>query len=368
MKTKQNRPCIETQSFYAAEKYNNFYRVQVIKMSKGGNQAYCFFIDLGTKEWLDTSTLYNCENEFLVIPSQAICLRLVGLECFVECPFAKKWMDTYLIGDGTLTARILSNKKDNFSTTKGNAFRNYAAISAILYDDSGPESNLNGVILMKICSSLREPKLLPNDLILVKITHTTKNGEIYCQNAESKAGLKIIADALQEHRSANLNLENVFEAPPASTELADFRKTYLVIHPDSQAIFRAIIRQDPDLTLTNLASIPCFFIDYGFTKKVQYNRIFRSTVLLENYPKQAIAVRLHGVQDMNADTLLHLRSLLKPDDSVYLEVIQKESDASPHLPLVRIYKLTETSNYMSSINDLLQTNTIHSVVQYPTEK
>lgn len=327
------------------------------KISKGGNQAYCFFIDLGTKEWLDASTIFVCENDFLVIPSQAICLRLVGLECFVECPFAKRWMDTYLI-DRTLIARILSNKQDNFTNAKGPSLRKYAAISAILYDydDSGPRTNLNGFILMKICSSLREPKLLPNDLIPVKITHITKNGVIYCQNADSQSGLKIIGDALKEHGSANLKLEKVFEAPPTSTDLADFSKIYLVIHPDSQVIFRAIILLDPNLTLTNLISIPCFFIDYGFTRKVQYNRIFYSSVLLENYPKQAIAVHLHGIQDINASTLLHLRSLLKPDDSVYLEVIQEESDAFP--PLVRIYKLTESSNYMSSINDFLQTNTV----------
>lgn len=165
--------------------------------------------------------------------------------------------------------------------------------------------------------------------------------------------MKIIRESLKIFMIETQNQINVFDLPPTSTELSKVKGVVLVTNPADQLLYHAVIRNNlGDKTCTN---IQCFFVDYGFARKIHYSRIFRPTILLEKYPRQAIETQLHGIEDFNADILLHLRSLLKPQGSAYMEVIETEIESG--IPFVRVYRMVDACNSFGSINDFLEMKT-----------
>lgn len=150
MQVKKPYPRIEVQGNYAAEMFGNFYRVQVMKLNKKRDGAYCFFVDVGTEEWLPINVIYHCNKNFLDIPPLAICLRLIGLEYFSKSPCSQRWMETYLIGK-TLTAMIKSSEYEYTNINIPVALKKFTNIRAVLYetDENGQQTNLNDMILTK---------------------------------------------------------------------------------------------------------------------------------------------------------------------------------------------------------------------------
>lgn len=165
-------------------------RVRVEEINKENGKCLCFFIDFGDEEWHTMEQLYICEPKFLILPPQAICFSLFGLEDFAENPNAKKHLDT--LNGRSLVAEILTKKEtyenfnnDNNSSQSGNNINKNGGITKIqcvLYDTSTNEDiNLNPLILNQISDDTQPPELKRTGVNNVNITHIHENGEIYLQ-------------------------------------------------------------------------------------------------------------------------------------------------------------------------------------------
>lgn len=89
------------------------------------------------------------------------------------------------------------------------------------------------------------------------------------------------------------------------------------------------------------------------TKPVDRKNIYRLELLskaLSTYPKQAILLKLNGIQDFSARIISRLRGLLCPTATV---LVQIAGPASQSIPLVNICKRLE-NNILCNINDTIR--------------
>lgn len=347
---------IQLNAIYVSKMLAQFYRVQIIQISKDRTQALCFFIDIGNKKWLGVDEVFDfIGDDFLLsIPPQAIRFAIKGLEVthsskiHDHLDLVLKWMNVYLIGKHVRAQITISaNDFQNMKTKDG-----IGTITAVFFDQNshGLHRNLNDEILDKFCVSLRSPTLSTDEFAPIEITNLNNSGAIYAHNVDSKAGIELLADEM----SAITQPIPLFHEPPTLEMLKSHSGIQLVQKPmitdNKQLFYRVIICQKQTANASEM--IKCNFIDYGYVEHMPYNCFVEANLFLQKYPSQAITVELADIGNLTVKKLTYLRSLLKPGDTVFVEVGKKGRNMI--IPQVRMCKLVEAANAFGSINDFIR--------------
>lgn len=347
---------IQLNAIYVSKVLVQFYRVQIIQISKDRTQALCFFIDIGNKKWLEVGEVFelNSDDFLLSIPPQAIRLAIKGLEVthsskiHDHLDLVQKWMNVYLIGKH-IRAQILTSESD-FQNMK--AENGVGTITAVFFDknSNGLLRNLNNEILDKCCLSLRSPTLSTNEFAPIEITHLHRSGAIYAHNMDSKAGIELLEDEM----NAIMQPIPLFHEPPTWEMLKSYGGVHLVqkamITDNKQLFYRVIICQKQTANASEL--IKCNFIDYGYIEHMPYNSFVEANLFLQKYPTQAIVVELADIGNLTVKKLKHLRSLLKPGETVFVEM--GNTCRNMIIPQVQMCKLVQSANAFGSINDFIR--------------
>lgn len=352
---------IELNAIYVSEILEQFYRVQVLQISK--SRALCLFIDIGNKKWLNVDDVYEFNNVDLLlsIPAQAIRFSLKGLEMTHLSDISDhpdqmlKWMNVYLIGKH-ISAQIATTET-NFQNTKTEHEHGIGTIIATFFDKNsfGMRRNLNDEILGKFCLSLRSPTLPIDEFVRFEITYLNNYGGIFGHNNDSKTGMKLLDKEMELIEQPM----PVFNGPP-TMEILKCHSGVQLVHTamfsdDKPMLYRVKICQKQIgatvAAVNTLQNIKCNFIDYGCTEWIPYECFFKANLLLQKYPSQVIATELADIEHLTINKLKHIKSLLKFRDVVYVEI--KEMYRKMITPQVRIYKLVPSANAFGSINDFV---------------
>lgn len=174
-----------------------------------------------------------------------------------------------------------------------------AKIKAVFYDTSSDEDvQLNKMILEKICEKIEPPQLQRSKWNPVNVSHITDSGDIYVQLYSDKGNTVHNIKQLI-HRLTQNGISKQFARTKPTTNDYIANELYLIQDPNDLKWYRAAIL--PTKT-SNGTSELCKYVDYGMTKNVPRENIYRLDLLsaaLSKYPHQAIHVRLNDVTNYN---------------------------------------------------------------------
>lgn len=268
------------------------YRVRIDHNMYIERQSLCFFIDVGIEKWINMDEIYECKQQFLKFPAQAICLSLFGLEDFAENPSANEHLLGSMFPDRPLIGVVLSNQ-DDYEAQE--AFEDQSAkIGVCLFDTSSEEDILlNDVILTMICDSYVAPALQPMGYTDVVISHVDDEGAVFCQ-LQNSVGLQYVQKLIHHIVNYDFNQDQYRISgseivPEINSQRAPL---YLVEDSETGKWYRATFLE------RNGNQYRMFYVDFGMIRLVNGAKMFRLDSLstaLNRYPHQAIICRLHGI-------------------------------------------------------------------------
>lgn len=323
------------------------YRVRIDKIDEIRRMALCFLVDYGDEEWWSVDQIYESDAKLFKLPSQAIRFSLFNLEDFAENPHAKQEVDEYLAGK-TLIAEVKSTQAEYQAQCESSVD---AKIKAVFYDTSSDEDvQLNKVILEKICEKVEPPQLQRSKWNPVNVSHISDSGDIYVQLYNDKGNTVHNIKQLI-HRLTQNGINKQFARINMKLSANDYtaNELYLIQDPNDQKWYRAAIL--PKKPSDDTAEW-CKYVDYGMTKNVPRENIYRLDLLsaaLSKYPHQAILVRLNDVTNYNAKIIARLRGLLCSGTPVLAQIV----GVSSMVPMVNICKRLE-NNILCKINDTIR--------------
>lgn len=324
-----------------------WYRVRIERKNTEQRRVCCFFIDVGDVDWHSVDEIHVCDPAFVRFPAQAICFTLFGLEDFAENPNARQQVDDHLAGK-SLIAEILTKRDDYIAKDKSNDLE--AKIQTILYDTSSDEDvQLNPLISEKICEKTEPPQLQRMKINHVNISYITDTGDIYCHLVESNRSLQYIYKLIHHLTNGSVDYSK-YRYMASDVSDASRSRLYLIYDKGEHKWYRAAIL--PVLPTSSVASTEqCRCIDYGMTKTIEREHIYRLDLLssaLALYPAQAILVRLNEIKSYNENVIARLRGLLNATSTVMAQVVGGST-----IPLVNIYKRLEKPKILCKINDTI---------------
>lgn len=322
------------------------YRVRIEKVDENRRMALCFLIDYGDEEWWSFGQIYEGDSKLFQLPAQAIRFSLFNLEDFAENPYAKPEVDEYLAGK-TLIAEVKSTRVEYLAQCESSVD---AKVKAIFYDTSSDEDvQLNKIILERICEKVAPPQLqCGNKWNPVYVSHISSEGDIYVQLYSDKGNTVHNIKQLIHRLTQNGIGKQFARTSPTSNDYT-VNELYLVQDTNDLKWYRAtILPTKSAITTTEL----CKYVDYGMTKHVPCENIYRLDLLsaaLSKYPHQAILVRLHDVTNYNPKIVARLRGLLCSGSPVLAQIV----GVSSMIPMVSICKRLE-NNILCKINDTIR--------------
>lgn len=306
----KNRPTtLEVGHFYlAATVYTH--RVRLVREDAANAQCLCFCIDSGFEEWFPTDQILVCRPEFIKFPAQAICLSLFGLNDCAGHPNAAACLKQTL-ADKSLIADVLSFQID-YEDQLGDANQT-ACIKVILYDTSSTiDVQLNDVLLNEIRDYTLAPTLASTHLNDVTIAHISDSGDILCN-------LRSHTDCMQFVQSCIARLVATNRAPQRfgnTVEAVNPQALYLVRDPVDGQFYRAKIVQHTNEQYQMLC------VDVGKLMTVDKENIHcLDSIVLGQFPFQAIVCRLADVGVLNVQMVDQLRAYLKCGTEAMVKVI-----------------------------------------------
>lgn len=306
------------------------YRIQVKDIDDVEKKVLCFYIDDGFEEWLSLDPvdstdfkdqkIYQIPRELCDIPRQAIRFSLYNLQDFAENLVAT-----------TEIAQCLSDKQ--FVVRVKSTIEQYAAdqtVTVMFYNEDG--DNLNRTLLGTICSKLYPPKLETGRSTVVHVTHVSDTGDIYCRLHKSKEmqHIKQLIERLTNGSITDNHRVNANDfTGPTSKEL------FLVFDNTDKRWYRAMILPSK---IPRENSAMCKFVDYGYTKYIDHQYIFKLASLsyaLSKYPPQVMTVRLNGFTNSELSTTIIelLRKLLCCPKIIFIQSVDQSE-----IPMVNIWK------------------------------
>ncbi|XP_059611295.1 uncharacterized protein LOC132258169 [Phlebotomus argentipes] len=301
---------IQVGRIYLVINNTNWSRVRVESIDRNNARFQCFCIDTGEQEMY--TELYECSADYLKVPHQAICFSLAFLESFEGNPYVTQHLNT-ILAHKQFYARIMTkNEEFEMNSVPGED----VPIKVVLMDPVNPslENNVNQQILQKICNETPAQELERSALNLVKITHVSDTGDIYCQLKQ--IGMNYIqrqTDALVMDES-KMDLRR-----PMESESSDIR--YLIHDRDSDKWYRAV----PDMQVSLMeTSHKMYCIDYGFILEIPDEDIYQLEPLsqaLSKFPALAIKCRLYQLQNMTESIVARIKGLLSEGSECILKVM-----------------------------------------------
>lgn len=321
------------------------YRVRIEKMDETRRMALCFLLDYGDEEWWSIDQIYEGDAKLFQLPAQAIRFSLFNLEDFAENPHAKQEVDEYLAGK-TLIAEVKSSQTEYLAQCESSVD---SKVKVIFYDTSSDEDvQLNKAILEKICEKIEPPQLQRSKWNPVIVSYISDSGDIYVQLNNDKGNtvhnIKQLIHRLTQHGISKQFMRT--NSKPASNQ---FTELCLIQDANDLKWYRAVIlpiKAGDDTTEL------CKYVDYGMTKSVPCENIYRLDLLsaaLSKYPHQAIPVRLNDVTNYNPKIVARLRGLICCGLPVLVQVVS----LTTMIPMVNICKRLE-SNILCKINDTIR--------------
>lgn len=324
------------------------YRVRIEKIDESQKMALCFLIDYGDEEWWPLNQIYEGDAKLFHLPAQAIRFSLFNLEDFAENPHAKPEVDEYLAGK-TLIAEVKSTQSEYMAQCESSVD---AKIKAVFYDTSSEEDvQLNKVILERICEKVEPPQLQRGSKWNpVVVSHISDTGDIFVQLHNDKGNTVHNIKQLI-HRLTQNGINKQFARINTKVATNDFtgNELYLIQDTIDSKWYRAAILPKK---MADDSSELCKYIDYGMTKLVPRENIYRLDLLsaaLSKYPHQAIHVRLHDVTNYNPKIVARMRGLLCSGSPVLVQTVNVTS----MITMVSICKRLE-NNILCKINDTIR--------------
>lgn len=323
------------------------YRVRIEKIDENRKVALCFLLDYGDEEWWSFEKIYEGDAKLFQLPAQAVRFSLFNLEDFAENPHAKQEVDEYLAGK-TLIAEVKSTQAEYLAQCESSVD---AKVKAVFYDTSSDEDvQLNKVILEKICEKVEPPQLQRSKWNPVYVSYISDAGDIYVQ-LHSDKGNTVHNIKQLIHRLTQNGINKQFARLTAKLTANDFtaNELYLIQDQADSKWYRAAIL--PKKTTDETTEL-CKYVDYGMTKLVPRENIYRLDLLsvaLSKYPHQAVLVRLHDVTNYNPKIVARLRGLLCSGSPVLAQIV----NVSSMIPMVDICKRLE-NNILCKINDTIR--------------
>jgi Tudor domain len=96
-----------------------------------------------------------------------------------------------------------------------------------------------------------------------------------------------------------------------------------------------------------------FYVDYGITRAVSLNDIYRLTslsVALREFPGQAFKIRLYEIPTMTPSLLARLRGLLPQNQKALVKILSSSSN----IPLVNLFIQSGPQQTLASVNEALR--------------
>ncbi|XP_031618681.1 tudor domain-containing protein 7A-like isoform X3 [Contarinia nasturtii] len=322
------------------------YRVRIEKIDENQKMALCFLIDYGDEEWWAINQIYEGDAKLFSLPEQAIRFSLFNLEDFAENRHAKQEVDEFLAGK-TLIAEVKSTQAEYLAQCESSVD---AKIKAVFYDTTSDEDvQLNKMILEKICEKIETPQLQRSKWNPVIVSHVSDSGDIYVQLSSDKGNTVHNIKQLI-HRLTQNGISNQFTRTKSTNNDYTANDLYLVQETSNLKWYRAAILPTKS---TNSTTELCKYVDYGMTKNVPCENIYRLDLLsaaLNKYPHQAIHVRLNDVTNYNPKIVARLRGLLCSGAPVLAQI----ANCSSMVQMVNICKRLPENNILCNINDTIR--------------
>lgn len=334
-------------------------RVRVEKSDSATKKCLCFLIDSGDEEWINMDEIYTCDPKFQELPAQAICFSLSGLEDFAEIEHAKQDLHD-MLANKVLIGEIHTKSEEYIAQVKSKDLE--PKIQTILYDTSSQDDvQLNPLILDKICEKMVVPQLQRGKLNHVYASHVSDNGDIYCHLYNNRSSLHFINKVI--HQLTGMECDG-------------FRSSSLVASPQNRGVVGLLLIYDSkDKKWFRATIVPggsdngktelCKCVDYGFYRNVELANIYRLDMLstaLNNYPPQAVLMKLYKIDHFNSSVIARLRGLLLPNalppnaivpnELVHSTLVQVQVVEGNNI--AKIYKRMSPNNMLCSINDTIQ--------------
>lgn len=288
---------VNTSNIFLCSIAECWHRIRVLEISD--EDAYCMCIDNGDFEWLQLDEIFVCDDEFLRLPAQAFQISMYGLEDFAKNPNSKAHIDQLV--QRSFIGETIS--RDDEQRNGGEA-----PIKMVLYDTSGDEDvNLNQTILGKIISSTPQPKLKPNEVNSVMITHI--DDYIHCQLVESSSDSQNTSSGYIQQLINNL-VKSDFSKDDYRGLYADKKdaKGLYLVYDEPRKIWCRAQRVQSNANGSCLMHL----VDLGSHEDIELKNIYRldkiSTALFL-YPAQSLKFALANVK-MTEDVRKKLRAYL----------------------------------------------------------
>ncbi|XP_055386753.1 tudor domain-containing protein 7-like [Condylostylus longicornis] len=361
MLTDKTRPgSLTTGQMYLVCISECWHRVRLERMNKGAGKCLCFFIDFGDDDWLSMDQLFICDKKFLKLPPQAVPFSLFGLEDFAENPVANRHLNEMLMGK-TLIAQIFTKKEtyeakniSKSSSSFGGSsedLNEIIKIQAVLYDtSSNVDIVLNPLLINKICDDTPAPELKQNGANNVNITHVTDNGDIYLQILDS--GLHYVQKLISQL------VESKFQQDQYKVNATDMGTSnlYLIHDKDDNRWYRGCLAEDKIENQDNVFKM--YYVDYGFTKRINISNIFRLESLsaaLSRYPRQGLKAKMYNLPPLNEFVLGRLKALLPPDSLAIVKLAFNRLDTSRNvIPQITVFVRIDRNQSLCNVNDAIR--------------
>lgn len=325
------------------------YRVHILDIDAEKKLALCFYIDDGYQEWLEYDSLdtnesvkpklYRLDRHLLKYPPQTIHFSLFNVEDFAENAVAKREIVSRMI-ETNFVARIKSTESEFQNDL--DASDSTPRIRAIFRGTLG--ENVNKDILQEICDQAEKPRLDTQKRNIVRVTHVSDNGDIYCRFHGCK-DMHLIDQIM--HRMMD-KLSDAYRVDATTLRHSGPNVLFLVFDKAMQRCYRAKIVTEQHDASGNM--VTCLYVDYGLIKSVEHDDIYdlsRLSVCLSKYPHQAIVTRLYGIEPYQYTKKIidRLLEILSSNKAIYFDVAK-----STDIPYVKAWKVGNPL----SINELIR--------------
>ncbi|CAM1154340.1 PAK3 (predicted) [Pycnogonum litorale] len=320
---------VEVNKVYAAKIDESWLRVSVLAIHTANGKAQCVFLDVGEIEYIEPSCLHILNDQFKMLPYQAIQCQLHGLDEIANNNNAFIHVISLVRGK-TFFAAVVNRGEP---------------ISVILYDTS-TDTDIN--INEKLLSVTKNTKIGPE---LPKVGGIK---EVYLRHAEVDGSIYVNMESpyytyLQDEISMVVEKAENDEGSVTSVKK---NKMYLAKNGEDDRWYRAVIT-NIDENMVNAE-----YIDIGNADKIPISNLRDLEVLsdiLTSLPAQGIECSLHGLPpdgyEWTENAVDKLNTLAPSDQPLLLKLI--EVGWWKNKPAVELYRRIEPNNELVSVNTTL---------------
>ncbi|KAL0268904.1 UNVERIFIED_CONTAM: hypothetical protein PYX00_010687 [Menopon gallinae] len=314
-----------------------WYRVKLIEML-GDGQALVFYIDVGDRETVSLTDLYEPEDIYFSVAPQAILISLHELESFSDDEEVTGVITKNLLGN-TYVAEIISVAPD-----VGNDELSRATVR--LWDTSTERDiNVNQLLLNNIIKTITFPTLPSTAKIEeVFVSSVNENGDVYIQtNKMSVHHLKCLI----------FNKIKSFEADRMMPRKAKFTIGTDILHLTKRKLADIYCRTKV-IEIHGSSTVDVQFVDYGCIERIPISDLIHleKSSILQAIPAQALKVKLANVTNFSQTIISKLRDAVL-DQNVLMKVI---SSARGTVPSVEFFKRSIPDNTLYSVNAKLNSD------------